>query len=61
MDFQGNFTSVNKTAEKLLGLKFEALADVNVKSYLTPESAKRALADVIKKLRGQNENTVYES
>jgi PAS domain S-box-containing protein len=60
MDFKGNFTSVNKTAEKLLGLKFEELSDVNVKSYLTPESAKRALADVIKKLKGQSENTVYE-
>jgi PAS domain S-box-containing protein len=60
MDFQGNFTSVNTTAEKLLGIKFEELTDVNVKHYLTPESTKRALADVVKKLRGQNENTIYE-
>lgn len=60
MDFDGNFTSVNKTAEILLGLRFSDLADVNMRSYLTPESARRALADVVKKLRGQNENTVYE-
>lgn len=60
MDFKGNFTSVNKTAEKLLGLKFDELTNVNMKSYLTPESARRALSDVVKKLRGQNENTIYE-
>lgn len=60
MDFKGNFTSVNKTAEKLLGLKFDELADVNMRSYLTPESARRALTDVVRKLRGKDENTVYE-
>lgn len=60
MDFQGNFTSVNKTADKLLGLRFEELTDVNVKNFLTRESARRALADVVKKLRGKNESTVYE-
>ncbi|MFH0865971.1 MAG: PAS domain S-box protein [Bacteroidota bacterium] len=60
MDFRGNFTSVNRTVEKLLGLKFQELSDVNVKTYLTPESARRALADVVKKLRGRDEGTVYE-
>lgn len=60
MDFNGNFTSINPVVEKLVGYKFEELADHNMKKYLTPKSAERAFDNIVKKLKGEKEHTVYE-
>jgi len=60
MDFNGNFTSINPVVEKLVGYKFEELADHNMKKYITPESAERAFDNIAKKLKGEKEHTVYE-
>jgi len=60
MDFDGNFTSVNPMAEKMLGLKFEEVASLNMRDYLTPETAKIAFEGIAKKLRGEETHTVYE-
>lgn len=60
MDFEGNFTSVNPMAEKLLGLKFEKLANKNMSLFLTPESSQRARENIYKKLNERKENTTYE-
>ncbi|MGD0711020.1 MAG: PAS domain S-box protein [Bacteroidales bacterium] len=60
MDFNGNFTSVNPMAEKMLGYKFEEITKLNMSSYISPETAKVAFDNINKKLRGETTNTLYE-
>ena len=60
MDFNGNFTSVNPMAEKLLGYKFEEITKLNMSNYISPETAKVAFDNIAKKLRGEATNTLYE-
>ena len=59
MDFEGNFTSVNPMVEKMLGVKFNEIKKINMKDYLTPESAVRAFENIERKLKGEKSNTVY--
>ena len=60
MDFNGNFTSVNPMAEKILGHKFDEITKINMSSYISPETAKVAFDNIAKKLRGEATNTLYE-
>ncbi len=60
MDLKGNFTSVNPMAEKMLGYKFTELKEMNMSSYISPETAKLAFANIQAKVKGKKLNTMYE-
>jgi PAS domain S-box-containing protein len=60
MDFQGNFTSVNPAAEKILGYELEKLSNKSMTNFISEESAKLAFDNIAKKLKGKESNTVYE-
>lgn len=60
MDFQGNFTSVSPSAEKILGYNFETLSSRNMTNFISAEMAKIAFDNIEKKLRGEQIQTMYE-
>jgi PAS domain S-box-containing protein len=59
MDFQGNFTSVNPSAERLLGYKLDEIRHLNMTHYISPETAQVAFENIRKKLDGEETTTVY--
>ena len=60
MDLEGNFTSMNPAAEKLIGYKFEDLPNRKMASYLSPRTGKLAFENIKAKLKGEKANTIYE-
>lgn len=60
MDFEGNFTSVNPIGEKWLGYKYNNLESKNMSEFITHDSAKRAIENIRKKLKGDSTQTSYE-
>ena len=61
MDFEGNFTSVNPVAEKLLGYTIEEAESHHMSKYITPESLELSLTNIQKKLKGEAPHTTYEA
>jgi PAS domain S-box-containing protein len=60
MDLQGNFTSINPIAEKILGKKLEELKELNISNVLTPKSTETGFENIRKKITGEATNTLYE-
>ncbi len=52
IDLQGNFTSVNKTSERLSGYNRDALLGMNIAAVLTPESVEGAKGMIAGMLAG---------
>ncbi|HEY8186434.1 MAG TPA: ATP-binding protein [Pyrinomonadaceae bacterium] len=59
LDLEGNLTSINKAAEVITGYSREALLNVNLAKFLTPESVEANRRMLERKLGGQ-ERTNYE-
>ena len=60
LDFEGNFTSVNPSAERLLGYKFNEMKNPNMGHYLSPGTTQIAFDNIKKKLSGEITNSIYE-
>lgn len=59
IDLQGNFTSINKAGERVLGYSVEEALTKNISDILSPEHLARARANMSKKVSG-SAPTVYE-
>lgn len=60
MDFNGNFTSINPIAEKILGYSFDELINKNIGSFITGKSYKKIKESIEFKLKGLKSRTKYD-
>lgn len=60
MDFNGNFTSINPIAEKILGYGFDELVNKNIGNYVTSRSYKKIKESIELKLKGLKNRTKYD-
>ncbi len=59
-DLQGNFTSINKAAQRLVGYEREEAMKFNILQMMDPDSRERTLEMIQQKLGGSAQNT-YEA
>ncbi len=60
MDFNGNFTSINPIAEKILGYSFDELVNKNIGNYVTSKSYKKIKESIELKVKGLKSRTKYD-
>ncbi|NVO01176.1 MAG: PAS domain S-box protein [Bacteroidetes bacterium] len=59
-DFEGNITSANPIAEKILGYKIDLEKGFNIRNFVSPESFQIAMEKIKQKLEKKNDFTSYE-
>lgn len=59
-DLQGNFLSANRKVEQVTGYLRSEVADLTVAQIVAPEYLDLAKANVLKKLQGESNHTIYE-
>lgn len=60
MDFQGNFTSISPSAEKILGYNLKELSKKNMADYISESHAKLAFDNITAKLKEEKKYSIYE-
>ena len=59
-DLEGNFTSLNKSGEKLTGYTQQEAITMNIVQVVAPDHLSRARAMTVRKTEMDNASTVYE-
>ena len=60
-DLEGNYTSINKAGEHLIGYTSGELCAMNFRQVVAPENVRRTEAMLERKLRGEEATTCYET
>ena len=60
LDFEGRFTSVNPSIVKLMGYSTDEILGEKVFDFIVPAYVEIAMKKMEEKIKGSNENTIYE-